>query len=194
MPNDLIIPERRRVAAIETRYKNYRFRSRLEARWAIYLDAIGASWNYEPEGFRLMDRLYLPDFYVSGINVYIEIKPLGWDDDDLQYLMQGFGGSIAPIILCCGDPGTNESTLYCLETDDGGGGNWDSPVRIDSSPDGPVLCVIDTYPRDRTLWRANFEEPMRSYEFFTDFPPRSPVDIKAERKALSARFEHGEYA
>jgi hypothetical protein len=35
---------------------------------------------------------------------------------------------------------------------------------------------------------------MRSYEFFTDFPPRSPVDIKAERKALSARFEHGEYA
>jgi hypothetical protein len=38
---------------IETRYKGYRFRSRLEARWAVFLDAIGAEWEYEKQGYSL---------------------------------------------------------------------------------------------------------------------------------------------
>lgn len=49
--------------AIETRYKGYRFRSRLEARWAIVFDGLQIPWEYEPEGFELEGRLrYLPDF------------------------------------------------------------------------------------------------------------------------------------
>lgn len=31
------------MKAIETRYKGYRFRSRLEARWAVFFDALGLS-------------------------------------------------------------------------------------------------------------------------------------------------------
>ncbi len=38
---------------IETEYKGYRFRSRLEARWAVFFDACGVDWEYEPEGYRL---------------------------------------------------------------------------------------------------------------------------------------------
>ena len=30
-----------KIAAIETKYKGYRFRSRLEARWAVFFDALG---------------------------------------------------------------------------------------------------------------------------------------------------------
>lgn len=37
--------------AIDTRYRGYLFRSRLEARWAVYFDAIGLRWEYEREGF-----------------------------------------------------------------------------------------------------------------------------------------------
>ncbi len=36
---------------IETKYKGCRFRSRLEARWAVFFDALGIKWRYEPEGF-----------------------------------------------------------------------------------------------------------------------------------------------
>jgi hypothetical protein len=36
---------------IETFYRGYRFRSRLEARWAVFMDAAGIVWEYEPEGF-----------------------------------------------------------------------------------------------------------------------------------------------
>jgi nucleoside 2-deoxyribosyltransferase len=66
------------IKAIETRYKGYRFRSRLEARWAVFFDALGLEWEYEPEGFDLGDAgWYLPDFRVTlknGAYYYVEIK------------------------------------------------------------------------------------------------------------------------
>lgn len=34
-----------RIKPIETKYKGYRFRSRLEARWAVFFDALGISWE-----------------------------------------------------------------------------------------------------------------------------------------------------
>ena len=37
----------------ETKYKGYWFRSRLEARWAIFFDTLGLKWLYEPERFYL---------------------------------------------------------------------------------------------------------------------------------------------
>lgn len=53
---------------IETYYKGYRFRSRLEARWAIFFDFCGADWEYEPEGYDLGDGIYyLPDFLLHGV-------------------------------------------------------------------------------------------------------------------------------
>ena len=51
------------IKVINTYYKGYRFRSRLEARWAVFFDACGVEWEYEPEGFDLGNGLYyLPDF------------------------------------------------------------------------------------------------------------------------------------
>lgn len=69
------------VKAIETRYKGYRFRSRLEARWAVFFDALGLRWEYETEGFDLGDAgYYLPDFWITlnqhgDKRYWIEIKP-----------------------------------------------------------------------------------------------------------------------
>ena len=52
----------------ETKYKGYRFRSRLEAKWAVFFDACGVKWEYEPEGYDLGDELsYLPDFLLHGV-------------------------------------------------------------------------------------------------------------------------------
>lgn len=73
------------IKAIETTYKGYRFRSRLEARWAVFFDHLGIKWQYEPEGFVLPDGTrYLPDFhicekghYTHGVHTYgpwIEVK------------------------------------------------------------------------------------------------------------------------
>jgi len=52
--------------AIETEYNGYRFRSRLEARWAVFFDALGIDYEYEPEGYGLESgKKYLPDFKVQ---------------------------------------------------------------------------------------------------------------------------------
>jgi hypothetical protein len=61
------------IRPIETCYKGYRFRSRLEARWAVFLDALGVPWQYEPLGFDLGGVRYLPDFWLPKIRTWLEI-------------------------------------------------------------------------------------------------------------------------
>ena len=81
------------MKAIETCYNGYRFRSRLEARWAVFFDALGVKYEYEPEGFELDDGTwYLPDFRVKcygkrgdfdnePFDLYIEVKGRMTEED-----------------------------------------------------------------------------------------------------------------
>lgn len=63
------------IAAIETEYAGYLFRSRLEARWAVFFDAIGVEWEYEIEGFETEGgERYLPDFYLPVTKTWVEVK------------------------------------------------------------------------------------------------------------------------
>jgi len=41
------------VRPIETKYAGPLFRSRTEARWAVFFDAAGIEWQYEHEGFNV---------------------------------------------------------------------------------------------------------------------------------------------
>ena len=60
---------------IETFYNGYRFRSRLEARWAVFFDVGNIEYEYEPEGYVLSDgTYYLPDFYLPKLDAFVEVK------------------------------------------------------------------------------------------------------------------------
>jgi len=64
------------IKAIPTTYAGCRFRSRLEARWACFFDAMGWAWDFEPEGYQTK-RWYLPDFrlrHPTG-DRWFEVKP-----------------------------------------------------------------------------------------------------------------------
>jgi len=62
--------------ALETRYDGHRFRSRLEARWAVFFKTLGLTYRYEPEGFQLSNgQSYLPDFWLPDLQAYLEVKP-----------------------------------------------------------------------------------------------------------------------
>ena len=39
------------IKAIETKYNGYKFRSRLEAKWAVFFDNAKIKYEYEPEGY-----------------------------------------------------------------------------------------------------------------------------------------------
>lgn len=64
---------------IETHYAGCKFRSRLEARWAVFFDTLRIQWRYEPEGFEIEcrdgeTRRYLPDFWLPGLTTWVEVK------------------------------------------------------------------------------------------------------------------------
>ena len=40
---------------LPTLYEGYNFRSRREARWAVFFDTAKIKWEYEPEGFKIKD-------------------------------------------------------------------------------------------------------------------------------------------
>lgn len=62
------------IKPIETHYNGYKFRSRLEARWAVFFDVLGIKYEYEPEGFDVDGIKYLPDFYLPDADRWVEIK------------------------------------------------------------------------------------------------------------------------
>lgn len=62
------------IKALESIYRGYKFRSRIEARWAVFFDTLGIPYQYEKEGFDLNGTWYLPDFWLPEQKCWIEIK------------------------------------------------------------------------------------------------------------------------
>lgn len=68
--------------SIPTEYRGTRFRSKLEADTAAFLDAHGIAWAFEPEGYRFADGVcYLPDFVLPEIHAVLEVKGVLTDLD-----------------------------------------------------------------------------------------------------------------
>lgn len=59
---------------IETNWNGYRFRSRTEARWAVFFSLVGLRFEYEKEGYKLPSGWYLPDFWLPKNEQFFEVK------------------------------------------------------------------------------------------------------------------------
>lgn len=208
------------MKAIETVYNGYRFRSRLEARWAVFFDALGIEYEYEPEGVRLSNgEYYLPDFYLPYFHSFFEVKraPKKIMRSDLPY--DEFGDAITKIkdgaftdswsgIIAFGDPYDHYMWIFCQEIDDGGGGSYDDPVVFGINPkdNKPILYAWSDH-RDRWFYNTFMQQEWIPMETTCDYrnkwysdenneyfenPFLSQRVIAAELKARQARFEHGE--
>jgi len=70
------------IRPIQTRYKGHRFRSRQEARWAVFFDTLSIKYEYEIEGYEHPSGAkYLPDFQLPELGVFVEVKP----NDKIEY-------------------------------------------------------------------------------------------------------------
>ena len=109
------------VKPIETFYNGYRFRSRLEARWAVFFDAAGIKYEYESEGYEFDGERYLPDFYLPDFDIHAEVKgnrPNVDKDIAKCVKMIKWGGAIKAILFLGEVP-----TL-----DIKNGGHWHFPI------------------------------------------------------------------
>jgi hypothetical protein len=70
------------IQPIPTWYAGCYFRSRLEARWAVFFQTLGIRWQYEAQGYDCQWRLsladgtfpYLPDFWLPDLAMHAEVK------------------------------------------------------------------------------------------------------------------------
>ena len=122
------------IKPIQTLYAGILFRSRLEARWAMYFDLLGYEWDYELEGFSTKFGGYLPDFYLPKLGIFVEIKPYMQNDERWGSLVSGgiklvvaFGsvrGIIWKVIAPNGD--LVECCIPHVDSKNGGGLVFDS--------------------------------------------------------------------
>lgn len=178
------------VRSLETKYKGYRFRSRLEARWAVFFDSLRLPWEYEKEGFDLggTDGYYLPDFWLPTVSlrgyspdgVWVEIKGERIENDDKKTIAFAHSNNDD-------DPGRNAVLFHGLPLEDEEafqcGPWWDNcmlickcynpncgHIKIEFSESNYMQC-------DRCGHRRSDNE--------------HPDLLKAADTARAARFEHG---
>lgn len=197
------------IKAIETRYKGYRFRSRLEARWAVFFEALGYQWEYEPEGFVMPSGVhYLPDFKVTlhaGNIAWYEIKPSGLESDEKH---REFSMSLPPFELkggdhfsklLSGDPlAALEKNSYCpacgvIGASEVGGGGGTTLFACPFCSDGIVPDFVFTAENGvgSIGYQVEYHKGMVEVDNDDLFEVNNMV-LSATRKARAARFEHGE--
>lgn len=159
------------IKPIETHYKGYRFRSRLEARWAVFFDNLGLDWEYEFEGFQIEDSgPYLPDFLLkddgSFPDVWVEVKPQKpmKRKEKKRYFEAGkalaYSAKHAGFLVTMGDPLEANAFLF---------GSFGGEKKL-----GPLM----------------------GEDFIGFFMLKSKIELeaiyRAAKAARAARFEHGE--
>ena len=202
------------IQAIETRYAGCRFRSRLEARWAVFLDRLNIPWEYEPQGYMVGPpsdrRPYLPDFHLlssgSDPGLWVEVK--GHlnvaEQRTLAYAVTpGIGlPGVAPGLLMLGDVPHVRARWACWHhlLRNGCDGNWTGLHSVGVYFQEESGAVDLRYVGAPGVHSTDPDAPNRSgwgfHASVFDTPALSewgaaPAIASAYRVARSARFEHG---
>lgn len=180
------------MKAIETYYKGNRFRSRLEARWAVAFDCLGIAWDYEVEGYVVSGKPYLPDFWLPQLNCFVEIKPTLPTE---QFMCSNVLNDMDyPVILICGRPSRETCIAFCGDLSDSGGGvssryAWIGSCRLCESP---YLILEDEHKREFFL----SGDLQSEWNYKCSCGKRSENNSYVNRAfeyAAMCRFEHGEF-
>lgn len=172
------------INPIQTMYRGHRFRSRLEARWAVYFDIIGLKWEYEKEGYNFEGIYYLPDFWFPEVNMWAEVKPSQFDNEEIKKAELLVFYTTFNLILLDGPPDCRSYWVI----------DYNAVCHEAKSPEYDiVLSMYKDYPR-------------REHRFYADTGYGYPYglteknweewmfdDVKmAVDGAMSSRFEHNE--
>lgn len=181
------------IKAIETVYNGYKFRSRLEARWAVFFDAYGIVYEYEHEGFELKNGMrYLPDFYLPGLDTFVEIKPiLEMALIDVKKMDSFALDGEKQLLLIVGSPTYEHMFLInrCTATpfeefyDEVDSDITDAEVVASYFEQAMDYCAVEfkPSPKDRTM----------TLTFKGRFPNDDAHHTLSLLKGKQARFEHG---
>lgn len=182
------------IKAIETTYKGYRFRSRLEARWAVFLDHMNVEWEYEKEGYELPSGRYLPDFFLPRLNCWLEIKGTVPTELEIQkcaelYFHTDIGCAITwglpkPPEMYKGNYIISGLSIFCFDSTDNSGGEtwWEDCFWAKDKKGETCICSNNSWSSRvfNTRGIIQLQDISR------------PISQREADVAKSARFEHKE--
>ena len=181
------------IKPIETVYNGYRFRSRLEARWAVFFDSHGIPYIPEPEGLNINGICYLPDFYLPDCKQFFEVKgvmdsdseekinaliragysvTVGYDDGRFQACDNWSYSEESPTFELSNNSGLFRCTACGKYWFMGNTGVWTCQCCGTHEGDHHLIPIMYCYRDEYMVWHD---------------PDRKEWDI-----ARQARFEHGE--
>jgi hypothetical protein len=163
------------ITAIQTEYRGHKFRSRLEARWAVFFDAMKHDWTYEPEGYELPSGWYLPDFYLKGFDVHVEIKPVPPTAGEMQFGAELVAAGKDFILFYGDDPGA----VFA---------DWSWPKRCDAKHPSEWDWSSFSHPGMWTPEPATVSAELAL--FIATFCANQKRTFNACVAARQARFEH----
>ena len=172
---------------IETEYNGFLFRSRLEARWAVFFDTLNVKYGYETEGFEVNGVRYLPDFYLPDYNCWIEIKPRIINEQE-SYKYTNFAKEINDkFIVIMGTPKENSYQIKLLSYKDD-----DDDDCLERCSQEKFVFALARRAKNNELCLLSDACAVSLINESTDDGKRWPETIGLEdayKKATQARFE-----
>jgi hypothetical protein len=177
------------LTPIETRFDGHRFRSRTEARWAVFFRELGLIYQYESEGYVLPSgEWYLPDFWLPEIDAWFECKGIP-DSRGLNKAYELCVASQKIVMVGLGTPSLKKDDrdqilLYFWDA------NYRDALLYGDNLHSNELLVGFCSPADGTLGVINSALPGAAT--YWAVISSSEIVEAAYEKAAYARFEHGE--
>lgn len=172
------------IKPIETRWNGYRFRSRLEARWAVFFAEQRVRFVYEPEGYRLGELgAYLPDFFLPDFNLFIEVKGAKPAQVEIEKCRRLADLTNCGVWLVHGLPVENPGFLFGSDIKESGAGGSDTARAVIAFAGTKAAVASDRPGVDRYCF---------SRDLTHGYPAVYPLKTYVSAAARSARFEHGE--
>lgn len=166
------------IQPIQTRYAGHHFRSRLEARWAVFMDHLDVPWEYEPEGYLVNGTPYLPDFLVhpdTDRAFWLEIKGVFPNDGELAKARGLAEGTGIPVYVYWAKPEAPAPDLSHLSEGEYAG--WDRGGYVWTDNDGwreyptlPPKWQIDLRPTAFRFNPGKHKEDKSGFWWWTDCP------------------------
>lgn len=176
------------LQAIETRYKGYRFRSRLEARWCVAFDHAGIHYEYEPQGYQVGTKAYLPDFHLPGLG-FFEVKGTReYPADTYQAFANGAGEHLFVAVGGIPDPESFHGYLQSFIP----AGNIDLDMGLMISGCGDDMFLRCSCCGRVVVWNEMYCTIKDNCGGCNNKSARMMPLHEAFSAARGARFEHGE--
>lgn len=174
----------KKLKVLQTRYGGLTYRSRTEARWAVFFDMIGLRHQYEPEGYEIRVGYYRPDFWLPDLRMFFEVKGTDPTHDEVEKCQALCEAAECDMLMSSGAP---EERFSLMWFDRGG------------QREGLYVIALDRNPK-AGFWLLNEYDPDVNVAYVgpgNDNQPRSGPMFSgaleaAYAEARSCRFQGDE--